>query len=419
MKCSAILLSGLLIGAVSSAYAEADEIRIISRAEWGGKPPKKTPTPLPGTLLYAIISHTASVACATKLECSKIVRTIQTMHMEGNRWDDIGYNFLVGGDGNIYEGRGWDVQGAHTFNYNKKSIGLSFIGTFSTAVPSNKQLAAAQNLLETGMKMGKLMDSYKLLGHRQVSETLSPGDELYKIIQTWPHWSEKYQVLLPDTSGAIAASKIKKMTFDRIVVLELIVAVLHVSGTLGDDILSKSNQYPHTIDSQSVTIISRGDWGAKTSTTPLTRLSETPLSYVIISHTAFLPCTTKDECSSKVRDIQNIHMTVNKWDDIGYNFLVGGDGNIYEGRGWDMTGAHTIGYNSRSIGVSFIGTFETVVPSDEQLKAAKSLLESGVKDGKLTADYKLLGHRQVRDTASPGDKLYEIIKTWTHWSAEP
>jgi N-acetylmuramoyl-L-alanine amidase len=38
------------------------------------------------------------------------------------------------------------------------------------------------------------------------------------------------------------------------------------------------------------------------------------------------------------------------WDDIGYNFLVGEDGNIYEGRGWTQTGAHCIGYNSKSIG---------------------------------------------------------------------
>jgi hypothetical protein len=29
--------------------------------------------------------------------------------------------------------------------------------------------------------------------------------------------------------------------------------------------------------------------------------------------------------------------------DIGYSFLIGGDGNVYEGRGWDRVGSHTIG----------------------------------------------------------------------------
>ena len=41
------------------------------------------------------------------------------------------------------------------------------------------------------------------------------------------------------------------------------------------------------------------------------------------------------------------------WVDIGYSFLVGEDGNIYEGRGWRASGAHCVGYNSKSI-----GTFE-------------------------------------------------------------
>lgn len=40
-------------------------------------------------------------------------------------WADIGYNFLVGEDGNVYEGRGWTQVGAQTLNYNSKSIGIN------------------------------------------------------------------------------------------------------------------------------------------------------------------------------------------------------------------------------------------------------------------------------------------------------
>lgn len=39
---------------------------------------------------------------------------MQTYHMESKNWDDIAYNFIVGGDGAVYEGRGWEKQGAHT-----------------------------------------------------------------------------------------------------------------------------------------------------------------------------------------------------------------------------------------------------------------------------------------------------------------
>lgn len=40
------------------------------------------------------------------------------------------YSFIIGGDGNIYEGAGWHKEGAHTYGYNKKSIGIAFIGDF-------------------------------------------------------------------------------------------------------------------------------------------------------------------------------------------------------------------------------------------------------------------------------------------------
>ena len=36
---------------------------------------------------------------------------------------------------------------------------------------------------------------------------------------------------------------------------------------------------------------------------------------------------------------------------------MGGDGNVYEGAGWHEVGAHTKGYNTKSIGITFIGNF--------------------------------------------------------------
>jgi N-acetylmuramoyl-L-alanine amidase len=51
--------------------------------------------------------------------------------MDTNGWIDIGYNFLVGEDGNIYEGRGWNNVGAHATNWNSKSIGICVIGDFT------------------------------------------------------------------------------------------------------------------------------------------------------------------------------------------------------------------------------------------------------------------------------------------------
>ena len=45
---------------------------------------------------------------------------------------------MVGGDGNIYEGRGWDRVGAHTSDYNDVGLAWAFIGTHSTSLVRNK-----------------------------------------------------------------------------------------------------------------------------------------------------------------------------------------------------------------------------------------------------------------------------------------
>lgn len=104
------------------------------------------------------------------------------------------------------------------------------------------------------------------------------------------------------------------------------------------------------------------------------------------------------------------------WDDIGYNFLVGGDGNAYEGRGWNKQGAHTKGFNDGSICIAFIGTFTKLMPPQRQLNAAQQIISQGIKLKKLTPDYRLYGQRQLAPTESPGTSLYEIIAKWSHWA---
>lgn len=103
------------------------------------------------------------------------------------------------------------------------------------------------------------------------------------------------------------------------------------------------------------------------------------------------------------------------WDDIGYNFLVGGDGAAYEGRGWENQGAHTKGYNTGSICIAFIGTFTQYEPPARQINVAKRLIEEGVRLNKIAKDYKVYGHRQFYATESPGEKLFNLLVKWDHW----
>jgi N-acetylmuramoyl-L-alanine amidase len=82
---------------------------------------------------FAVIHHGGSNAfCTTQAACINIVRSYQNFHMNTNGWLDIGYNFVVGEDGNIYEGRGWANVGAHATNFNSRGIGICVIGDFTS-----------------------------------------------------------------------------------------------------------------------------------------------------------------------------------------------------------------------------------------------------------------------------------------------
>ncbi|XP_059223654.1 peptidoglycan-recognition protein SA [Stomoxys calcitrans] len=162
--------------------------RIKLKRQWGGKP-STTINYRPVPVKYVIIHHTVTNECTTFLECAEILQNMQHHHLNGLDFDDIGYNFLIGNDGNIYEGTGWYVRGAHTYGYNQNGTGIAFIGNFMGKLPSRKALQSAKHLLKCGVEVGALDPNYDLLAATQVSSTKSPGLTLYNEIQEWDHWS--------------------------------------------------------------------------------------------------------------------------------------------------------------------------------------------------------------------------------------
>jgi len=109
----------------------ADVCKVVSREEWGARAPRMVNKRDP--LSPFLMVHHGGIAnySSTKEGCAAIVRSYQDLHMDDRGWDDIGYSFLVGEDGNVYEGRGWDRVGAHAPQYNQISIGVCFLGDFS------------------------------------------------------------------------------------------------------------------------------------------------------------------------------------------------------------------------------------------------------------------------------------------------
>lgn len=131
--------------------------QFFEREQWGGKPPfNRTQLQLPVDLV--VIAHTVTPFCGSFTHCSQIVASIQEHHLFGLNISDIGYNFVIGGDGNIYVGRGWD-----TVNFQRnQSISVSFIGNFVLDELNLNMIDAFQLLMNDGVKKGKLKKNYKL-----------------------------------------------------------------------------------------------------------------------------------------------------------------------------------------------------------------------------------------------------------------
>lgn len=172
---------------------------VFSRAEWGARPPR---TGYTFTLARHIgIHHTATVedwAASTWEECAARVRAIQTYHIDTRGWNDIGYAYVVCKHGHLFQAREddddtTDVQGAHD-GFNKGSTGISAFGYFHPPVdhqPTEAQLSAIVRLSawiasRRGIDpLGRsLYAAYgspvdNVYGHRDVSPTACPGDDLY------------------------------------------------------------------------------------------------------------------------------------------------------------------------------------------------------------------------------------------------
>ncbi|XP_055843403.1 peptidoglycan-recognition protein SA-like [Episyrphus balteatus] len=183
-------LSVVILGVIFSVESEKNKDcpTIKSKRQWSGLAAKNVDyQTIP--VQYVIVHHTVSQECDSFAECATILQNIQNYHFSLG-YSDIGYNFLIGNDGLVYEGCGWHKIGAHTYGYNRNGTGIAFIGDFTDKLPSRKALNAAKKLLHCGVTLGELGPRFKLLAARQVQGTISPGLPIYGEMQEWDNWSE-------------------------------------------------------------------------------------------------------------------------------------------------------------------------------------------------------------------------------------
>jgi hypothetical protein len=183
-------------------------------------------------------------------------------------------------------------------------------------------------------------------------------------------------------------------------------------------------------------IVTRRGWGADES------LRESGFGYtkrvdaVFVHHTATGNAYTCAQAPSVVRSIYRYHARSMGWRDIGYNFLIDKCGTVYEGRAGGVArpvlGAHTLGFNSDTVGVAVIGTYSTARPSAAAVDAVARLaawklglygadprghtyLTSGGgnlhQKGKNVRLRVISGHRDGFATDCPGGRLYGELGT--------
>jgi hypothetical protein len=179
--------------------------------------------------------------------------------------------------------------------------------------------------------------------------------------------------------------------------------------------------------SRAPVVRSRAEWGADESLRRGSPSYAGSVRAVTLHHTASTNDYAADDVPRLIRGFYAYHVKSQGWSDLGYNFLVDRFGTVWEGRAGGtsraVVGSHAGGFNTGTVGVSMIGTYESVAPSPEQVEAVAQLAAwrlslAGVDPrGSLTMTSggstkfsagtpvslpAVFAHRQVSATSCPG-----------------
>jgi hypothetical protein len=178
-------------------------------------------------------------------------------------------------------------------------------------------------------------------------------------------------------------------------------------------------------------IIPRAGWHADEAIRKGAPFYADGVHVVFVHHTVNSNSYTKAQSASIVRGIELYHVKSNGWNDIGYNFLVDKYGQIFEGRYGGITkpvvGAHTMGFNTGSVGIAVIGDYSSTAITPAARAALVSLIawrldlahvdplskvvrisagNPRYRAGAAVTLNAISGHRDGYPTSCPGASLY-------------
>lgn len=153
-----------------------------------------------------------------------------------------------------------------------------------------------------------------------------------------------------------------------------------------------------------VDVVARSTWGARSWATTPYQVAMTERRYFVVHYDGGNPITRTGYTIPRTIDDEH---HANGWSGIGYNFVVSEAGEIFEGRGWDLVGAHCPSRNRDGIGVQ-IAIGGDQAPTAAALTAARWLYDEASRRAGRT-----LGktwHGANYPTACPGPRLIGWVK---------
>lgn len=167
--------------------ADLSRAGILPRAAWGARP-RRCGRREVGKQRMAI--HHSVTARTRSGGYEPVLRMIQSFHMDGRGYCDVGYHFFVTADGRVWEAREVDVRGGHSGGYNSGNIGIVFVGCFhetsacaglgGTTPPGAMLDGAARAIAALSAKYGIPVDAARIKGHGEQpgQATACPGSAL-------------------------------------------------------------------------------------------------------------------------------------------------------------------------------------------------------------------------------------------------
>ena len=138
------------------------------------------------------------------------------------------------------------------------------------------------------------------------------------------------------------------------------------------------------------------------------------ITHVTLHHTGdSKPLLPGDSPVARLRGLQSWGASDRNWWDVPYHFLLGLDGDIYEGRDYHFMGETNTTYDPGGhFLISAIGNYERQEPTQATLNAIADLMAWALSENDLSVD-RIGGHYNYADTGCPGKNLRKYLEDGT------